>query len=137
MARAGRAALLIPGNPPEEQARRLLADAALELLTAEARRGLRRRLEETAYLFVATDRPVAARRAAAAAQGFEDGSFQPEAHPLVPPLVLAGLVRSLGDAEVGGQLAAATLLELAGRVSEEGAGPPGAPSTSGGLILPR
>ena len=54
------AALLVPGRAPEQQAQQLLAEAAQQALTPGVRRALRRRLEETGYIFVATERLAAA-----------------------------------------------------------------------------
>src|SRR4051794_18235435 len=68
VARANNSALLVPGHTPPQQALQLLADAAQQALTPAVRHGLRRRLEETAYIFVTTERVLAARRAVAAAQ---------------------------------------------------------------------
>ena len=140
VARAATLALVVPGDPPEEQARRLLAQAARELLTPEVRRGLRRRLEETAYLFLQTGRAVAARRAVAAAQGLPDAVVDavvvapPE--PLVEALVAAGLGQALADEVVEGQPASEIVLDLLADVLEAELEAPAPETTPGGLILP-
>lgn len=58
---------------------RLLRDAVADLLPPRALPGMRRRLEETAYIFLRTDREAEARRAVAAAVTIE------EERPLRPP----------------------------------------------------
>jgi hypothetical protein len=127
--------LALPGDPPEAQAQHLLERAARELLTAEIRRGLRRRLEETAYLFLQTGRLVAARRAVAAAQGLTEAMVDAEPAPLVDLLVAAGLGRALADEGVDGQPASTIVLDLLAEVlDEELEEPP--ETTPSGLILP-
>ena len=64
---------------PEARRERLVREAVKELLPKPALRGLRRRLEETAYIFLRTDRRQAARHAVAAAATLE------EERPLQPP----------------------------------------------------
>ena len=140
VARAATLALVVPGDPPEEQARRLLAQAARELLTPEVRRGLRRRLEETAYLFLQTGRAGAARRAVAAAQALPDAVVgavvvaPPE--PLVEALVAAGLAQALADEVVEGQPASEIVLDLLADVLDAELEAPAPETTPGGLILP-
>src|SRR5207248_8874112 len=56
VARAPSAGLLVPGHTPEQQAYQLVADASRQALTPTALRGLRRRIEETGYIFLQTDR---------------------------------------------------------------------------------
>jgi hypothetical protein len=145
VARAATLALIVPGDPPEAQARRLLGQAARELLTPAVRRGLRRRLEETAYLFLQTGRAVAARRAVAAAQALPDtgvvaGGVAPPA-PLVEVLVTAGLAQALADEVVEGQPASEIVLDLLADVLEAEAEEaeleaPAPETTPSGLILP-
>ena len=136
VARAATLALVVPGDPPEEQARRLLGDAARELLTPEVRRGLRRRLEETAYLFLQTGRAVAARRAVAAAQTLPDAGVVAPPAPLVEVLVTAGLAQALADEVVEGQPASEIVLDLFEEVLEAELEAPAPETTPSGLILP-
>jgi hypothetical protein len=136
VARAPSAALLVPGNPPEQQALRLLAEASRALMTDGRRRAVRRRLEETAYIFVATDRLARARLAVAAAQALNEPNLSPERHPFVRALLVAGLARGLQSEMVGSRRATDTLLELVERAVEGEAGRP-AETTPTGLILPR
>jgi hypothetical protein len=83
--------LLITPESEEERAQRVLREAAKELLPPPVRTGLRRRLEETAYIFMRTERQADARRAVQAAATIE------EDRPLRPPhpFLLALLQRSL------------------------------------------
>ena len=136
VARAATLALVVPGDPPEEQARRLLEDAARELLTPEVRRGLRRRLEETAYLFLQTGRAVAARRAVAAAQALPDAGVVAPPAALVEVLVTAGLAQALADEVVEGQPASEIVLDLFEEVLEAELEAPAPETTPSGLILP-
>jgi hypothetical protein len=136
VARAATLALVVPGDPPEEQARRLLVDAARELLTPEVRRGLRRRLEETAYLFLQTGRAVAARRAVAAAQALPDAGVVAPPAALVEMLVTAGLAQALADEVVEGQPASEIVLDLLEEVLEAELEAPAPETTPSGLILP-
>ncbi len=137
IARAPSASLLLPGRTPEQQALQLLADAAQQELTPQMRRALRRRLEETAFIFVATDRLEAARLAVAAARAIEDSHLPPEHHPLLRMLLEAGLVRLTGAEMVGTQRAWQVLLELIER-GQQLEGQPGQVETRpSGLILPR
>lgn len=68
-------------TPETEEGRhgRLLREAIADLLPPPALHGLRRRLEETAYIFLRTERDLEARRAVAAAVTIEDE------RPLRPP----------------------------------------------------
>jgi len=74
VARSPGSALLVPGSSPAQQALHLLNDVARESLTPALRHALRRRLEETAFVFAATDRLLAARRAVAASSTLEDAN---------------------------------------------------------------
>ncbi len=136
VARTATLALVVPGDPPEEQARRLLVHAARELLTPKVRRGLRRRLEETAYLFLQTGRAVAARRAVAAAQALPDAGVDAPSEPLVEVLVTAGLAQALADEVVEGQPASEIVLDLLADVLEAELEAPAPETTPSGLILP-
>jgi len=136
--RAPFAALLVPAHPPEQQALSLVAEAARQALTPEVRRALRRRLEETGYVFVATDRLPAARLAVAAARGIDDPHVAPERHPLLRLLVAAGLARTLRAEKVGGRPAPDVLIELVERGAEQaGESGPSVEARPSGLILPR
>jgi hypothetical protein len=130
--------LVVPGHTPEQQALQLVVDAAHAALTPLVRRGLRRRLEETGYIFLQTDRLMQARLAAAAARGLDDSAgFAPERHPLVRLLLAAGLARLVGAETVGTRRAAEVLLEMVERASEQ-QGQGGVVETRpSGLILPR
>jgi hypothetical protein len=140
--RAPSAALLVPGHSPEQQALQLLAEAAQQAFSMLVRRALRRRLEETAYIFVATDRLGAARLAVAAARGLDDpgtgSSVPPERHPLLRVFLGAGLARLLGPETIGGRRASEVLLELIERSTERESQSGGQIETRpSGLIVPR
>ncbi|MDQ6674837.1 MAG: hypothetical protein M3069_29550 [Chloroflexota bacterium] len=134
------ATLLVPGRAPEQQALQLLAEAAQQALTPSVRRAVRRRIEETGYIFVATDRLPAARLAVAAARALDEGigSVPPERHPLLRLLLASGLARLTGSETVGGRAAGEVLLELVERAiqRETQAGDP-AETRPSGLIIPR
>jgi hypothetical protein len=129
--------LLVPGHSPEQQALQLIADAAHAALTPLVRRGLRRRIEETGYIFLATDRLAAARLAVAAARALDDPSLPPEQHPLVRLLLAAGLARLLGAEKVGASHASDVLLELVERATQQRAQASPTEIRPSGLILPR
>jgi hypothetical protein len=135
------ATLLVPGRAPEQQALQLVADAAEQALTPAVRRALRRRLEETAYIFVTSDRLPAARLAVAAARALEDGvsSVPPERHPLLRLLLASGLARLAGSETVGGRRAADVLLELVDRATQqrEAQASGSVETRPSGLIIPR
>jgi hypothetical protein len=137
VARAPSTGLLVPGHAPEQQALQLVADAAHSALTPVVRRGLRRRLEETAYLFFQTDRLAMARLAAAAAHAMEDGGVPPERHPLLQLLLGAGLGRLTGSETVGSRRAGEVLLELIERATQQQAQGGQVETRPSGLILPR
>ncbi len=139
VAHAPSTGLLVPGHTPEQQALQLVADAAREGLTPIFRRGLRRRLEETAYIFLESDRLALARLAAAAAHGLDEvGGVPPERHPLARLLIAAGLARLTGGELVGSRRASEVLLELVERAGDQKQGQPGGVETRpSGLILPR
>jgi len=137
VARVPTAGLLLPGGTPEQQALQLLAEAAQQGLTPQMRGGLRRRLEETAYIFLETDRLNAARLAVAAARPLEDRHLVAERHPFLRLLLASGLARLAGSEMVGTRPAAQVLLELMERatISEAHTGP--VETRPSGLILPR
>jgi hypothetical protein len=137
VARTPATGLLVPGHTPEQQALQLVADAARAALTPVVRRGLRRRLEETAYLFLQTDRLPVARLGAAAAHAMEDGGVPPERHPLMRLLVGAGLSRLTGSETVGSRRVGEVLLELIERGTQEQAQGGQVETRPSGLILPR
>jgi hypothetical protein len=137
VARAPSAGLLVPGHTPEQQALQLVADAAHEAITPVVRRGLRRRLEETGYIFLQTDRLAQARLAAAAALALDDAGIPPERHPLVRLLLAGGLARLAGNEPIGGRRALEVLLELVERASQQQAQGGVVETRPSGLILPR
>jgi hypothetical protein len=138
-ARAPSVGLLVPGHTPEQQALQLVSDATRDALTPLVRRAIRRRLEETGYIFVRTDRLPQARLAAAAARGLAEGSgVAPDRHPLVRLLMAAGLARLMGGETVGSRPASEVLLELVERAAQEQQSQGSALETRpSGLILPR
>jgi hypothetical protein len=136
------AALLVPGRAPEQQALQLLAEAAQQALTPVVRHALRRRLEETGYIFVATERLSAARLAVASARALDEGSSSsvpPERHPLLRLLLASGLARLVGAESVGGRRAGEVLLELVERATQQRDGQPSGSieTRPSGLIIPR
>ncbi|MBI4213223.1 MAG: hypothetical protein HY534_02860 [Chloroflexi bacterium] len=76
-------------TPETEQSRveRLLREAVAELFPAQALRGLRRRLEETAYIFRRTGRETDARRALAAAVTIEEQRPLRAPHPFLRMMI--------------------------------------------------
>jgi hypothetical protein len=137
VARAPTARLLVPGRTPEQQAVQLLSDATQQVLTPLMRRALRRRLEETAYIFVATDRLSAARLAVAAARALDDSRLAPERHPFLRMLLEAGLVRLTGAEMVGTQRAWQVLVDLIERAMQAEGQTGQVETRPSGLILPR
>jgi hypothetical protein len=138
VAHAPTVGLLVPGHTPEQQALQLLSEAAREGVTPQVRRGLRRRLEETGYLFLQSDRLAQARLAAAAARGLEDsGGVASERHPLVRVLIAAGLARLTDADTVGTRRASEVLMELVGRATEQESQAGPVETRPSGLILPR
>jgi len=137
VARAPSTGLLVPGHTPEQQALQLVADAAHSGLTPVVQRGLRRRLEETAYVFLQTNRLPMARLSAAAAHAMEEGGVPPERHPLLRLLLGAGLGRLTGSEQVGSRRASEVLLELIERATQQQATGGQVETRPSGLILPR
>jgi hypothetical protein len=135
------ATLLVPGRAPEQQAQQLLAEAGHDALTPGPRRALRRRLEETGYIFVATERLAAARLAVAAARALDESSnVPPERHPLVRLLLASGLARLTGTESINGRRAGEILLELVDRATQpHDTNQPGSQveTRPSGLIIPR
>jgi hypothetical protein len=130
-------ALLVPGQSPAARALQLMDEAAKKLATPEVRRALKRRLEETAYIFLQTDRFMAARLAVAAAQGLADFTTRPYQHPVVRFMVSTGFIYSLRTEVVDGQSAAEVLLELLDATEQKADEEPSPGTTPSGLILPR
>jgi hypothetical protein len=131
--------LVVPGHEPSQQALQLLDEASRQTLTASVRRALQRRLEETAYIFVTSDRLAAAQRAVAAARGLEDQSRPLEQQPFLRILLESGLARSVRTEAVAGRSAADVLVELMERSVEQAreSGRGQVESRPSGLILPR
>jgi hypothetical protein len=86
--RAREARLVLTPESEEQRHERVLTQAIRDLVTPTVRRALQRRLEETAYLFWATDRREQAKRAVAAAVELADRDplLLPR-HPFVRALV--------------------------------------------------
>jgi hypothetical protein len=140
VARGPASGLLVPGHTPEQEAMQLVAEAAHQAFTPAVRRALRRRLEETAYVFSSRDRLAAARLAVAAARALDESgaNLQPERHPFVRLLLASGLARLTGVESVGGHRASEILLELIERAGSQREGQSSAVETRpSGLILPR
>jgi hypothetical protein len=142
VARVPATALLVPGHSPEQQALQLLSEAAQVALTPLVRRAIRRRLEETGYIFVATERLSAARLAVAAARGLEEtgagSNVPPDRHPLLRVLLAAGLARLTGSETIGSRRASEVLIELIERSTQrdnQSGGP--VETRPSGLIVPR
>jgi hypothetical protein len=134
------ATLLVPGRAPEQLALQLLAEAAQQALTPLVRRALRRRFEETGYVFVVTDRLPAARLAVAVARALEDGAagVPADRNPLLRMLLAAGLARLVAGETVAGRNAGETLYELLERALQTDDQPSGPVETRpSGLIIPR
>ncbi|MCA1645202.1 MAG: hypothetical protein LC797_06930 [Chloroflexi bacterium] len=127
----------VPGHTPEQDALQLLGEVAQRVLTPVVRHALRRRLEETGHIFVATDRLAAARLAVAAARALVEPVTQPEHVPLLRVMLAAGLARLLSAEKVGTRPAADVLIELIERASQQRAQSGPTETRPSGLILPR
>jgi hypothetical protein len=79
--------LIVTPESEESRQERILREAVRELVTARELHGLRRRLEETAYILLRTDRQADARRAVAAAVTIEEERPLRPPHPFVRALV--------------------------------------------------
>ena len=80
--------IVLSGQAEGEQQENVLRRAISELVTPERRQGLKRRLEETALIFLRTGRELAAKRALAAAVHLDAGSGTLlTLHPFVRALV--------------------------------------------------
>jgi hypothetical protein len=137
VARGPLAGLVVPGRTPEQQMHQLLSETAAQVVTPGVRQALRRRLEETAYIFVETGRLAAGRRAVAAATTLQDAQVAAERHPLVRMLLGAGLARLLGMEMLGSRRAAEVFLELVERSAQASSSSGPVETRPSGLILPR
>jgi hypothetical protein len=137
VARSSTAGLLVPGHTPEQQMLQLLADIARQAVTPAVRRGLRRRLEETGFIFVATERLAAGRLAAAAARALDDSGVPADRHPLIRLMLGAGLARLVSGELVPGGRASEALLALLERATQREAEGGPVETRPSGLILPR
>jgi hypothetical protein len=72
-----------------EREERVISNAIRDVVTPPVQRGLRRRLEEAAYIFLKTDRPRLARLALAAAQRLAEGALT--LHPLLKAMMAKSL----------------------------------------------
>ncbi|MBA2449539.1 MAG: hypothetical protein H0V51_16085 [Chloroflexi bacterium] len=97
--RVGEGRILLTAEPRETREARVIDGAVAELFTPTIRRALRRRLEETAYIFWKTDREPSARRAVAAAFALGDGPLN--RHPFVRALVEKSLAMALEALDQG------------------------------------
>jgi hypothetical protein len=79
---------LLLGESNEQRFERVLRDAVKELLPPRTRHGLRRRLEETAYMLLQSGRQADARRAVAAAATIEDERPLQPLHQFLRTLVM-------------------------------------------------
>jgi hypothetical protein len=137
VARSPSAGLVVPGHTPEQQVQQLIADVARQALTPSIRQGLQRRLAETAYIFLQTDRLPMARLAAAAALALQEGGVPPERHPLVRLFIAVGLGRLTGNETIGGRRVAEVLLDLVERAAQQQTQGGAVETRPSGLILPR
>ncbi|MEA2638841.1 MAG: hypothetical protein QOF51_235 [Chloroflexota bacterium] len=83
---AGSRLIITPESDAERQ-QRIYREAIKDLLPTRELHGLRRRLEETAYIFLRTDREADARRAVAAAATIEDERPLRPIHPFLRALL--------------------------------------------------
>jgi hypothetical protein len=90
--RARESRLVLSSESEEQRQERVVGQAIRDLFTPAVRRGLQRRLEETGYIFVRSERPLQARLAVAAAVEIADSD------PIVlprHPFVRASVERSI------------------------------------------
>jgi hypothetical protein len=86
--RAAESRLVLTPESDEQRADRVLNQAIRDVFTAPMRRGLQRRLEETAYIFLRTERPQQAKLAIAAAVEIADSDpVMLPRHPFVHVLM--------------------------------------------------
>lgn len=134
--RATTTTLAVPGRSPRELAERALHDAVERAFAPEGRAAFKRRLEETAYVFLQTDRAGAARLAVATAKALAESVIPLERQPFVQRLLEGSLLEGMADREVEGRPAAPVLADILRSVFEEPASPESAPRSASGLILP-
>ena len=89
LARARDSRIALAGESREAREQRVVEAAITQLFTPTTRRSIRRRLEETAYVFWVTERQRSARQAVAAAFALGEGSLT--RHPLARAMVLRTL----------------------------------------------
>jgi hypothetical protein len=97
---------LLMAETEQQRAERVFREAIKELVTPRSRHGLRRRLEETAYIFSQSDRLADARRAVAAAVTIEDERPLQPPHPFLRAMLersfrIALLVERTGTEPLG------------------------------------
>lgn len=91
--------IILAGASREERESRAIDGAMTALFTPEARRAIRRSLEENAYVFWKTDRERAARTAVAAAGALGDGSLG--GHPFARAMVERSIQAALEAERLG------------------------------------
>jgi hypothetical protein len=100
--RAIESPIVLTAETDEQRLERVLNTAIREFFTAPQRRGLQRRLEETAYLFLRTDRPQQAKLAIAAAVEIADSDpVLLSRHPFVRRLMQRSLEIALRALRAG------------------------------------
>jgi hypothetical protein len=100
---AAESRLILTTEPREAREQRVIGTAIDTLFPPTLRRAYRRRLEETAYLFWATNRERAARRAVAAAFAIPDtGSLR--SHPLLNAIVRRSIEMAIDLERHGGPI---------------------------------
>jgi hypothetical protein len=100
---AGESRLIVSTEPREAREQRIIGTAIDTLFTPSLRRAYRRRLEETAYLFWASNRERAARRAVAAAFAIADtGSLR--SHALLGAIVRRSIEMAIELERSGGPI---------------------------------
>jgi hypothetical protein len=97
------ARLVITLETEDARHARLLREAIAELLPPPALHGLRRRLEETAYIFLRTDRDLDARRAVTAAVTLEQERPLRPPHPFLRHLIERSIDIALRVERAGAQ----------------------------------
>lgn len=102
---AAESRLILTSEPREAREQRVIGTAIDTLFTPTLRRAYRRRLEETAYLFWASNRERSARRAVAAAFAIPDtGSLR--SHPLLNAIVRRSIEMAIEAERYGGPIPA-------------------------------
>lgn len=103
LAESSTSRLIVTLESDEARQERLVREAVRELLGPLELQGLRRRLEETAYTFLRTDRLTEARRAVAAAVTIEEERPLRPPHPFARALVERSLRIALQVERSGGE----------------------------------